>query len=135
MYLILGIGFVLLTDSCSAQDISRLTFSIGLLLVIQILVNLLLIVGSLRRLPSLFLPWLGVQAGNLGLALVCLVGVLMFGQTHLSLSLYQYSLTLAMLGTYCCLALPACVVVVRTRADMMLSVADKDEKTPPSYYE
>ena len=46
----------------------------------------------------------------------------MFGQTHLSLSPVQYTLVLGILGSYCGVALPACVVVVRARTNIIREI-------------
>jgi len=112
-FYVLALGYYIskdLYESCT-------TISLSILVCVQLLVNLLLTVGAIKTIPFLLLPWLGVQAGNLGISVFCLAFTVFFGKIHLDLSTAEFNCIILGISVYTGATLICCMVVVKFRKD------------------
>jgi len=145
IYLELAVGYFITARVYENPEISRTTISLGILVFVQLLVNFMLTVGAVKKIPTLLLPWLGVQSVNLGLSLFCLALIMFFGKIHLKLSVAEYTGTLMGLSIYTAVTLICCIVVVQFRKDVLrINISQRrddlegpslvDVKLPPPAY-
>jgi hypothetical protein len=83
-------------------------------------VNLLLIVGALRRLPSHVFPWICANAAFTGITMVGIVVTIFWGTTKFGLSHSDYVSVLAMLGLVTGVNLFCVIVVFQFRHNTLL---------------
>eukprot|EP00090_Calanus_glacialis_P011794 TRINITY_DN2018_c0_g1_i2.p1 TRINITY_DN2018_c0_g1~~TRINITY_DN2018_c0_g1_i2.p1 ORF type:complete len:250 (-),score=60.24 TRINITY_DN2018_c0_g1_i2:192-941(-) len=158
----IGVGYCILYISmftwyltCVEEEgfaVTSLDMSVFSIFSVQILVNILLLVGTMRRMPCHTLPWLCANAVSLMIAMVCIVVTILFGTTKLSLNYSEYVTSLTVLGMFTAINLFCWIVVFTFRKNMvmesqMVRTADPSPVSghhpsaptpnvpPPSYYE
>merc|ERR1719318_1816573 len=100
--------------------VSSLDMSVFSIFSVQILVNILLLVGTMRRMPCHTLPWLCANAVSLMIAMVCIVVTILFGTTKLSLNYSEYVTSLTILGMFTAINLFCWIVVFTFRKNLMM---------------
>lgn len=155
----IGVGYCILYISMFTWYISEEGFAVSSLdmsvfsiFSVQILVNILLLVGTMRRMPCHTLPWLCANAVSLMIAMVCIVVTVLFGTTKLSLNYSEYVTSLTVLGMFTAISLFCWIVVFTFRKNMVIESqmvrtddpspvsgqhpsAPPPNVPPPSYYE
>jgi len=87
---------------------------------VKILVNILLGVAALRRLPCQTLPWLAAYAVSMLLSMILIVVVLLFGTTKLELTYNEWVTGLALLGLLTGANFFCWIVVFTLRKNLMM---------------
>jgi len=100
--------------------ITSMDLSIFSIVTVQILVNILLLVGTIKKRPCHTLPWLCANAVALMIAIVCIVVTILFGTTKLSLNYSEYVTTLTILGMFTAINLFCWIVVFTFRKNLMM---------------
>merc|ERR1712013_500002 len=70
--------------------VTSMDLSIISIVSVQVLVNILLLAGTIKKRPCHALPWLCANAVSLMIAMVCIVVTILFGTTKLSLNYSEY---------------------------------------------
>jgi len=123
LYLALLVGY-LTSDSIDpggvrdGLPVTVLDISLLLISTIQMVVNILLVVGSVKKIPSMVLPWLVANCVFLVLALVGIGIVILFGTTKLSMNYTEYVTSLITMGTCTAINLFCCIVVFTLRKNL-----------------
>jgi len=131
-------------------NITSLDISVFSIFSVQVLINLLLLVGSVKKIPSHLLPWLCANAVCLVIAMICIVITILFGTTKLSLNYEEYVASLTTLGIFTAVSLFCWIVVFTFRKNLVLETQISllvppsspaitprcpASAPPPSYYE
>jgi len=104
-----------ITGGLTYLDVFVILTSLG-----QFAVNILLLVGSVRRIPNLTLPWI---IANAVLCLLCMVGIVMtlfWGTTTFELTHNEYITFLVILGLIMGINLFCIIVVFQFRHNILL---------------
>lgn len=132
--------------------VTSMDLSIISIVSVQVLVNILLLAGTIKKRPCHALPWLCANAVSLMIAMVCIVVTILFGTTKLSLNYSEYVTTLTILGMFTAVNLFCWIVVFTFRKNLILESQMSGEcprsddpssvcttqtphAPPPTYYE
>merc|ERR1719458_1855672 len=133
--LVIGIGnclfyiacflWYLTSNSFGAPISESLTFtnldiSVFVIFLVQLVVNLLLIVGAVRRLPSHIFPWICANAVFCGICMIGIVVTIFWGTTKLGLNHSDYVSVLTILGLITGINLFCVIVVFQFRHNTLL---------------
>jgi len=99
---------------------TNLDISVFVIFLIQLVVNLLLIVGALRRLPSHIFPWICANAVFCGICMIGIVVTIFWGTTKLGLNHSDYVSVLSVLGLVTGINLFCVIVVFQFRHNTLL---------------
>jgi len=101
-------------------SLTNLDISVFVIFSVQVLVNLLLLVGAIKRIPSHAFPWLCANAVLIGVCMVCIGITVFFGTNKLELNYSEYVSSLTILGLVTGLDLFCCIVVFQFRHNTIL---------------
>jgi len=133
--LVIGIGnclfyiacflWYLTSNSFGAPISESLTFtnldiSVFVIFLVQLVVNLLLVVGAVRRLPSHIFPWICANAVFCGICMIGIVVTIFWGTTKLGLNHSDYVGVLTILGLITGINLFCVIVVFQFRHNTIL---------------
>lgn len=133
--LIIGLGNCLfytccflwyLTSESYGQPISEelaftnLDISVFVIVLLQLVVNLLLVVGALRRIPSHVFPWIAANAVFCGICMIMIVVTIFWGTTKLDFNHSEYVTALTILGLITGINLFCVIVVFQFRHNTLL---------------
>eukprot|EP00092_Neocalanus_flemingeri_P093160 GFUD01118378.1.p1 GENE.GFUD01118378.1~~GFUD01118378.1.p1 ORF type:complete len:243 (+),score=68.26 GFUD01118378.1:325-1053(+) len=137
-------------------EVTSLDISIFSIFFVKTLVNILLLVGAVKRIPSLTLPWLCANAVSMMIAMVFIGFTILFGTTKLNLNYSEYVTSLTIMGMVTGINLFCWIVVFTFRKNLIIEAhldrfpSGSDELSgvnnhcpsrlmpnppPPSYYE
>lgn len=100
-------------------EISNMDISIFLIFCLQLMVNLLLIFGAMRRIPHHTFPWLCSNAVVIGLLMIFVVMLVFFGAGRHSLNYQEYVTCLAILSLLAGINMFCCIVVFQFRQNLL----------------
>lgn len=142
-------GSIYLAPGWSVSELTNLDISVFVVFLVQILVNVLLAYGALRKIPSHTVPWLCANSVVIGILLVLLGMLMFFGSGRMDLSYSQFCSALVMVGLGTAVHLFCCIVVFQYRRNVMVEAIIQSERAgmissappllgntpPPSYDE
>jgi len=122
------IGTVGFTGEFEAQ-ISNVDITVFVLFCVQLLVNLLLIIGAIKRIPHQIFPWLCSNVVVIGIIMVFIFMLVFLGASRHSLSYHQYVSVLSLLSLLAGLDMFCCIVVFQFRKNLLIEAsAEADEQ-------
>eukprot|EP00092_Neocalanus_flemingeri_P008893 GFUD01009568.1.p1 GENE.GFUD01009568.1~~GFUD01009568.1.p1 ORF type:complete len:261 (+),score=78.34 GFUD01009568.1:259-1041(+) len=101
-------------------DVTSLDISIFSIFFVKTLVNMLLLVGAVKRIPSLTLPWLCANAVSMMIAMVFIGITILFGTTKLNLNYNEYVTSLTIMGMVTGINLFCWIVVFTFRKNLIM---------------
>eukprot|EP00092_Neocalanus_flemingeri_P006255 GFUD01006729.1.p1 GENE.GFUD01006729.1~~GFUD01006729.1.p1 ORF type:complete len:249 (+),score=73.17 GFUD01006729.1:268-1014(+) len=124
-------------------DVTSLDISIFSIFFVKTLVNILLLVGAVKRIPSLTLPWLCANAVSMMIAMVFIGFTILFGTTKLNLNYNEYVTSLIVIGMVTGITLFCWIVVFTFRNNLIMEAQIEripsgtliPNTSPPSYNE
>jgi len=123
LYLCLFIWYLTSPQETGFRDnisLTNLDISIFVIFCVQILVNTLLVVGAVKRIPSHTFPWLCANAVLVGVCMICIGITVFFGTNKLDLNYSEYVTSLTVLGLVTGVNLFCCIVVFQFRHNTVM---------------
>lgn len=102
------------------SEISNMDISIFLVFCIQLVVNLLLMVGAMKRAPHLTFPWLCSTAVVIGILMIFIVMLVFMGTGRYSLNYQEYVTSLAILSLLAGTNMFCSIVVFQFRQNLLV---------------
>jgi len=121
---------------------------------VQILANILLVVGSLKRIPSYIIPWLCTNAVFMMITMIFIGYTILFGTSKLLLNYNEYVTSLIIMGIITAINLFCWIVIFTFRQNLIMEAQRSSSVNfelqpvngqcpavlmpnapPPSYYE
>lgn len=99
---------------------TNLDISVFVIFLVQLVVNLLLIVGAVRRIPSHIFPWISANAVFCAICMIGIVITIFWGTTKLGLSQSEWVSVLTTLGLVTGINLFCVIVVFQFRHNTLL---------------
>ena len=94
----------------------------------QIAVDIALVFGAINKKPNCFLPWLCLNSLIMGVLLVLIALLFIFGYHRLGYDYSQYVTALCVLGVVAAIHLFCCLVVVQYRKNLLDEIAILNER-------
>jgi len=101
-------------------EITNTAISVFVLLCVQLLVNLLLIIGAIKRIPNQIFPWLCSNAVVIAIMMVIIFMLVFFGTSGNSLNYQEYVSILSILSLLAGTDMFCCIVVFQFRKNLMI---------------
>lgn len=136
LYLALFIGYLTsptIDPGGLREGLAVTTLDISLFIIcsIQVLVNILLVVGSVKNISSLTIPWLCANAVFMIIALIGIGIIILFGTTKLNLNYTEFVTALTTTGILTAINLFCCIVVFTLRTNLIELQRDRFHSVVP----
>lgn len=102
------------------SEVSNVDISIFAIFCVQLMVNLLLMVGAVRKVPHHTFPWLCSNAVVIGILMIFVVMLVFMGTGRYSLNYQEYVASLSILALLAGTNLFCCIVVFQFRQNLLL---------------
>jgi len=99
---------------------TNLDISVFVIFLVQLVVNLLLLVGAVRKIPSHVFPWISANAVFCAICMISIVVTIFWGTTKLGLNHNEYITVLVILGLITGINLFCVIVVFQFRHNSMV---------------
>lgn len=122
------IGTVGFSGDFDAQ-VSNMDISVLVLFCVQLMVNLLLIVGAVKKIPLHIFPWLCSNAVVIAIIMVMIFMLVFFGASKNELSYNEYVTSLSLLSLLAGTDMFCCIVVFQFRRNLILESRIQTEES------
>jgi len=109
-----------LSSNFTDSAVSNMDISVFVIFCVQMMVNLLLVVGAVKRIPHHTFPWLCSNAVIIAILMVMIFMLVFFGASRNSLSYQEYVSSLSILSLLAGTDMFCCIVIFQFRRNLII---------------